>query len=121
MDYNQKALGLRISKYRELRKLSQKRLAELSGVSSGYISNIESGIGNSINLIKLSKLADALNVEIDDLLCDSLIKLQANTNNENNENNEIDDIIEGLTVFSDKQVKAFYEILMSFINYKNKL
>lgn len=119
MNYNQKALGLRISKYRELRKLSQKRLAELSGVSSGYISNIESGMGNSINLIKLSKLADALNVEIDDLLCDSLIKLQEDNNNQNN--SEIDNIIEGLTVFSDKQIKAFYKILMSFINYKSKL
>jgi len=120
MDYNQKALGLRISKYRELKKLSQKRLAELSGVSSGYISNIESGIGNSVNLIKLSKLANVLNVELDDLLCDSLIRLQTNTDNQNN-TNEIDSIIEGLTVFSDKEVKVFYKILMSFINYKNKL
>ncbi|MCI8806212.1 MAG: helix-turn-helix transcriptional regulator [Clostridiales bacterium] len=120
MSYNQKALGLKISRYRELKNLSQKQLAELSGVSSGYISNIESGIGKSVNLIKLSKIADALNVEIDDLLCDSLIKLQTKPIDESNIS-EIDNIVEELNVFSDKQIEVFYKMLMSFINYKNKL
>lgn len=118
MNYNHKALGLKISKYREIKNLTQEQLAKLSGVSSGYISKLESGSGNSISFFKLAKLADVLNVEIDDLLCDSLDKLQNINNNENTD--EINMIMDKLKAVPDEVLDLFYKSLITFINYKNK-
>ena len=58
---------LNLKKVRKSRNLSQQRLSELSGVSYGYICDLENGKYNP-SLITLEKLANALGVSVPDLL-----------------------------------------------------
>lgn len=55
-------IGLMLKKLRAERKMSQRRLAELSGVNRSYINQIEHGKVKSITLNTAKKFADALNV-----------------------------------------------------------
>jgi transcriptional regulator with XRE-family HTH domain len=66
-------LGAQIRKYRELRKLTQKQLAEKLGESSGsVIYNWEKGIGRP-DCDKLVRLCDILDISADELLgCKSM-------------------------------------------------
>ena len=60
-------IGNRIRKYREDRKLSQKQLAELIGVSNSRVSNWEQGI-NRPDADILAELCRALQVSPSELL-----------------------------------------------------
>lgn len=60
-------IGNRIRKYREHRKLNQKQLAELIGVSSSRVSNWEQGL-NRPDADILAKLCLALQVSPSELL-----------------------------------------------------
>lgn len=60
-------IGIRIRKYRELRGLSQKELADLIGVSNSRVSNWEQGI-NRPNADIISDLCNALDVSPSELL-----------------------------------------------------
>lgn len=55
--------GKNIKKYRLESKISQEKLAELTGLHRTYISDIERGL-RSISLNNIEKLSIALNVEI---------------------------------------------------------
>lgn len=116
MEYSQKLLGYRISKYREIRNLTQKELAAKAGVSQSYIANLEIGIGQTINLIKLSNIADVLNVTLDDLLCDSLTKLSKDKSKNNMQKKT--KILDEVSTFTDEQIIQFNKILYSFLEYK---
>ena len=62
-----KSLNAKIKFYRELRKLYQVELADIVGVSTGYIGSIEQGVRTpSLKLLK--KIAKALKVSAKDLL-----------------------------------------------------
>ena len=66
-----KALGNRIKIERDKLGFSQEILAEISGLSPQHISHIETGNSNA-STSSLIKIANALNVSTDTLLCDSL-------------------------------------------------
>ena len=54
-----------IKKYRKLKKLTLQELADLSGLSHGYIRDLESfGIEKTPLLETLGKIADALDIDI---------------------------------------------------------
>ena len=55
--------GKNIKKYRLKSKISQEKLAELTGLHRTYISDIERGL-RSISLNNIEKISIALNVEI---------------------------------------------------------
>lgn len=55
--------GQRLIQFRKEKKMSQERLAELSGLNRPYISAIEQGKRN-ISLEVMDKLASALEIEI---------------------------------------------------------
>lgn len=59
-------IGLNIKAVRFEKKLSQRQLASLAGISNTYLSDIEVGRTNP-SLKTLQKLADALAVDIKDL------------------------------------------------------
>lgn len=59
--------GRNVKKYRKDRGISQERLAEISGVHRTYIGMIERAEKN-ITLRNIQKIANALNVRIQDLL-----------------------------------------------------
>ena len=60
-------IGSRIRKYRELRSLTQKQLAELLGVSNSRISNWEQGI-NRPDADIIANICKVLNISPSDLL-----------------------------------------------------
>ncbi|MBP3925211.1 helix-turn-helix transcriptional regulator [bacterium] len=57
-----KILGQNITKYRQAKKISQEKLAELVDLSREYITRVERGQKN-ISLKKLFAIADALEVD----------------------------------------------------------
>lgn len=70
IDYD--AIGLRIKIARIKAKITQEKLAEQVGLSTAHISNIETG-NTKLSLSTIVKLANALTVSVDELLCDSII------------------------------------------------
>lgn len=69
IDY--KSLGARIKYYRKLKGITQQQLSELIDVVPSNVSNVERG-ANHISLPNLVKVANALEVSVDQLLCESL-------------------------------------------------
>ena len=61
------AIGSNIANYRQLKKMTQHELAEAIGISRGYIVVVESG-GRMPGIKTLSRIADALEVTIEELL-----------------------------------------------------
>lgn len=61
-----KILGQNIAKYRQMKKLSQEKLAEMVDLSREYITRVERGQKN-ISLKKLFAITDALDVKFCDL------------------------------------------------------
>lgn len=81
MEINYKSLGRRIKFARMERKLTQEKLAELVGLSSTHMSNIESGTAN-VSLPSLVNIANALSLSVDDLLSDSIVHARASLERE---------------------------------------
>lgn len=68
-----RALGKRIQKYRNEKNLTAEKLAEIVGLSTSMIREIERG--NKLpSLPSLVCIANALNVSSDELLCESITK-----------------------------------------------
>ena len=64
--------GARLRTAREATHMSLTRLAELSGVSKGYVSQIENGLADSPGVDVALRLAVALGIGLDDLVRDDL-------------------------------------------------
>jgi methanogenic corrinoid protein MtbC1/DNA-binding XRE family transcriptional regulator len=65
-----KGLGARILERRKARRFSQQELANGAGLDRAYISSVENGKQN-VTIGAIFKLADALEVSVEDLLVDS--------------------------------------------------
>lgn len=87
LEIDYKAVGARVKVAREKKGLKQHNLAALTEISPTNISHIERG-KTKLSLPTLMKLANALELSIDELLCDSLTKSKYIFSN------EIADIIE---------------------------
>ena len=61
-----KLLGQNIAKYRQIKKLSQEKLAEMVDLSREHITRVENGQKN-ISLKKLFAIADALDIGFNQL------------------------------------------------------
>lgn len=71
LDY--KAIGKRIKVARIRMGITQEQLADRVSVPATHLSNIEIGSGR-VSLTTIVKIANVLNVTVDDLLCDNLVK-----------------------------------------------
>ena len=69
LDYQ--GIGIRIRRLRKTKGLTQQMLAELSNQEPSNISHIERG-ATKLSLPTLVSIANALDVTVDELLCDSL-------------------------------------------------
>lgn len=69
LDYQ--SIGIRIRRLRKAKGLTQQALAELSNQEPSNISHIERG-ATKLSLPTLVNIANALDVTVDELLCDSL-------------------------------------------------
>lgn len=65
-----RVFGSNVRHYRELKDISQEKLAEMSGLHRTYISDIER-FQRSISLSNIQKIADALGIETHLLFVDS--------------------------------------------------
>lgn len=65
--------GIRLRTARDAAHMTLNRLAELSGVSKGYISQIENGLADSPGVDVALRLAVALGIGIDDLVRDDVV------------------------------------------------
>lgn len=66
MPARKKALGLRIKEFREGKKFTQEKLAELVGIDPKHLSRIENG-RNYPSIETLERLVDNLNVTFEDI------------------------------------------------------
>ncbi len=76
MNLNYKAIGTRIKEARLMQNMSQEQLAELAGLSTTHTSHVETG-NTKVSLPSLVKIANALGVSLDELVCDSIVRGQA--------------------------------------------
>lgn len=64
-----KEIGIKISKYRKQKNLTQEELANKTGISYSYITQIEApNVVTKMSLEVLFDIAEVLNVDIKDLL-----------------------------------------------------
>lgn len=73
MDIDYEAIGQRIRQYRQEKRLSQELLSEKADVTPAHFSHIERG-HTKPSLPTLIRIANALDITIDDLLCDNVDK-----------------------------------------------
>ena len=71
MELDYVAIGVRIRRLRKEKGYTQQTLAELSHQEPSNISHIERG-ATKLSLPTIVNIANALNVTVDELLCDSL-------------------------------------------------
>ncbi len=69
MDYI--TMGRRIKEIRTKKGVTQEKLAEITGLSSAHISNIETA-HTKVSLTALVSIANALKISLDEIVCDSL-------------------------------------------------
>lgn len=73
MELDFKAIGKRIKIARIRTNLTQETVADKIGVTPQHVSNIETG-NSSVSLTTLVAIANLLNVSVDELLCDTVLK-----------------------------------------------
>jgi transcriptional regulator with XRE-family HTH domain len=73
MDMNYEDIGQRIRRFRLQKKMPQEKLAELTGLSTPHMSHIETG-STKLGLPTIVRIANTLEVSVDELLCDALVK-----------------------------------------------
>lgn len=101
MEIDYHAIGLRIRAYRQERGVSQEVLSEWSDVTPAHFSHIECG-NTKPSLPTLIRIANALDVSIDDLLCDNVEKSR------HVRVKDVDSLLEDCTM---QEIKALTEIL----------
>lgn len=67
-------IGKKLLKTRRTKKISQKNLSELSGVSRSYLSEIENDRYTNISIVILCNLCKALNTTPNELIPEHLYK-----------------------------------------------
>jgi len=110
MDYI--AIGNRIREKRKEHKLTQQKLAEMTGLSINYVGNIERA--NGIPSIEtLVKIANALQISVDFLLQLDLVKVKADAIDE--------EIINQLKLMTVKEKKHTLEQMRLFQSFCRNL
>ena len=103
-----KELGIRIKGKRISKNMSQSELAELTGLSTQHISNIETG-RSKVSLDKLMSIVNVLECSVSELLCDSMLPQQSRPSF----SEEVEDF---LSTLSDAEIKLLPRFLE---NYKD--
>lgn len=82
--YNEKILGQEIQKYREIKKLSQRKLSENLGFGHGYINNVENG-NNDVSMSAFIDICNELECTPNDLLYPFINSKNTNNNDNSSE------------------------------------
>lgn len=108
IDYDNNIIGKQLRYYRNKSNLSQKKLADLVGVTASYIGELERGgktDGSSVSMKNICKIAEVLNISLDILASTNIEFPQFQTNNE-----IIDNIAKGLDSLSLEDLIMFNKI-----------
>ena len=97
MRINYALIGKRVRETRKQQKISQERLAELTGVSAGYISHIETA-RKKASLSILICIANALGITVDELLDGNQIY------NPNDYQTDIDQIMDDCSLLEKRMI-----------------
>lgn len=97
MRINYALIGKRVRETRKQQKISQERLAELTDVSVGYISHIETA-RKKASLSMLIRIANALGITVDELLNGNQIY------NPNDYQTDIDQIMEDCSLLEKRMI-----------------
>ena len=100
-----KSIGLRIKHYREMRGVTQEKLAEQIGISVGFMSKIEQG-AKCPSLENFIAIANALKISANEILIDVLdtgCEVKAS---------ELSERISGLPVSEQKKILAVVETML---------
>lgn len=76
MELDFKSIGKRIKIARIRTNMTQESVADKISVTPQHVSNIETG-NSSVSLTTLVAIANLLNVSVDELLCDTVLKSKA--------------------------------------------
>ena len=106
MEINYIAIGQRVRRYRKALGVTQAMLGEMAQVEPSNISHIERG-ATKVSLPTLLKIANALGVSLDDLVCDSLKK------NRHISFKELDEVLQDCT---DTEIKLIVDMVKSTKN-----
>ncbi len=69
MSYNSKSkIGKNLKKIRQEKSISQDRLSKLADLSLNTVVTVESGVNPNPTIETLTKIANALDVKVDDLI-----------------------------------------------------
>lgn len=98
-------LGQRLKQVRRLGGMSQDQAAELAGISGKYLGEIERGEANA-TVIVLAKLADALQIELPELLSFGHVDTRENLIK------KINALIEGIP---DEELAKIYRAIVAII------
>ena len=101
MEIDYRAIGSRIRKYRLERSLTQESVSEYADLTPAHYSHIERG-NTKPSLPTLIRIANALEITIDDLLCDNVEKSR------HVRVRDVDRLLEDCTP---QEIKALTEIL----------
>ena len=106
LDYTE--IGRNICKYRQLRGLKQKELAELVGVSDQHISHIENA-HTKLSLVTLIAIANVLHIN-----CDSLLGYTLTTSQDTIQRQRIDKLTADMDTKKLGLVAEFCDMLSSY-------
>lgn len=106
MELNYTEIGKRIKIARIREGISQEKLAELVELSPSHMSNIETGT-TRVSLVAIVRIANALNVTVDDLLCDNLIRAKPQFEY---------DIKQLLDICDDYEIRIVKDLLVTIVN-----
>lgn len=110
MGINYVSIGQNIKKFRVEKGLIQNKLGEKSGIEPSNISHIERG-ATKVSLPTLVSIANALDVSLDEIIYDSLVK------NEHIKIKLIDEIIQNC---NSEEMSALIEIIKTTLNILRK-
>jgi len=103
-----KQFGNNVKYYRKLRKITQFDFADMIGKSEETVSNIERGIP-STGIELISKIAEVLNVQIEQLFDRNIIEI--NSNIDMRRNDLIDNLVEVLKAKDEKFLNNLLGVL----------
>lgn len=109
-----KFTGQQIRIFRKAKKLTQKQLGELCGVSHAFISRIENGTC-SMSTENLQAIARALNANIDDLLPDARIDYIIPSNDAKRKI-----LVEYIKYLPDNELDRLIQFVELYVNDRNK-
>lgn len=105
MNLAKKAFGARLKEIRTSKKLSQEQLAEIVNMESRQISRIETG-SSFTTIENLSKIANALNVDISSLFC---------VEHKKDKNSLKKEVIEYIDSANQEQIELIYKLVKAIL------